>query len=101
MGQIITPSDIPAESIITNPYSLGLNNLNLKQSPSDEKMASFNFKDPKAVNNLKYIIKDILSGDSQAAKREEFAYLNFEQIKVALEWIMTNNLGEDMEDLLL
>lgn len=105
MGKIITPEQAvlptPAGSVVTDPFTLGLKNLNTTQSPSGLQMYAEGFKDPKAVENLGYIIKDVLSGDPSAARREEYAYLNFNQLKIAIEWLLNNNLGPDLQQLLL
>lgn len=51
--------------------------------------------DPKLLNDLQFIFKDILSGDPNALKRPEYVGLNINQIKAALEFILAN---EDLSD---
>lgn len=69
--------------------------------PSNREMAALQFKNPKQVNELKYIIKDILSGDQSAARDERYNYLNFKQIQAALRWIQANNFDEELQSLLI
>lgn len=42
----------------------------------------------KHLANLKYILEDIVAGDSNALNRPEFQALNFPAIKKALEWLI-------------
>lgn len=81
--------------------AFGQQTLDLSKSPSDAKMAQMEFKETKQLMELKDIIKDVLSGDPEAAKNEKYRYLNFEQIKTAIEWLMTNNFDEQLQSLLL
>ena len=46
--------------------------------------------DPELLNNLQFIFKDVLSGDPAALARPEFTGLNVQQLKTALEFILTN-----------
>jgi hypothetical protein len=73
----------------------------LQSVPIDEGLLKYTFQDEKAINNLKFIIKDILSGDSKAAKREEYEYLNFKQIQTAISWIMKQGIDDSLQSLLL
>lgn len=83
---------------IINPFSMDLN-LN---GPVDELLLAQTFKNPAAIKNLQFIIKDILQGDGDAAKRDEYQYLNFKQIRAALTWLQEQNgLSDDMKALLL
>jgi len=91
--------DNPAGSIITNPFTLDIDKLN--PNSINEDFLKLSFKDPKAINNLMYIIKDILQGDSAAARREEYAYLNFNQLKAALEWLMSHGMDDSLKNDLL
>ena len=70
-------------------------------APSNREMAALQFKNPKQVNELKYIIKDILSGDQSAARDERYNYLNFKQVQAALRWIQANNFDEELQSLLI
>lgn len=81
--------------------AFGTSTLDFTQKPSDTKMAAFEMPDSKELMELKDIIKDILSGDPEAAKNEKYRYLNFNQIKTAIEWLMTNNFDESLQSLLL
>jgi hypothetical protein len=84
-------------SQIINPFSLDLD-LN---KPADEKILKQTFKDPKEVMNLAYIMKDILEGDNSAAKRQEYAYLNLDQIRSALRWLQENGMSPELQQLLV
>jgi hypothetical protein len=84
-------------SSVNNPFTLDLdNNLTI-----DEKLLKQTFKDPKEILNLAYILKDILEGDENAAKREEYSFLNFKQIRSALAWLQTNGMSDDLRNLIL
>lgn len=56
-----------------------------------EELAAAGFKDPHVVAELHDIIKDILQGDPDAKKTEEFKYLNFAQIETFLRWLYQMN----------
>jgi len=43
------------------------------------------------LQELKFILADVLSGDPDAVKRPEFACLNFSAIYAAIEWLTNNN----------
>ena len=75
----------------------------IQQAPniSENDMGNAGFKDPRAVNDLKYIIKDILSGDPNAAKRPEYTSLGYEQMKMAIKWLEQQGLDEATLQLLL
>lgn len=75
----------------------------IQQAPniSENDMGNAGFKDPRAVNDLKYIIKDILSGDPKAAKRPEYTSLGYEQMKMAIKWLEQQGLDEATLQLLL
>lgn len=51
---------------------------------------SLEILDPKVLENLEAVFKDILSGDSSALDRPEFKGLNINQIKTALDFILTD-----------
>lgn len=104
-GHILTQDDIVNEAIkdaidVMNPENIP-KQFNYSEKPSDDLMAAMDFKNPKQVNELKYIIKDILSGDNAAARDERYSYLNFEQIKTAIEWLQTNKFDEQLQQLIL
>lgn len=84
--------------IITNPLSL---ETEIQSAAIDEKLLKYTFKNENEINNLKYIIKDILSGDPDAAKREEYAYLNLQQIKTAINWLLQHDMDEGLRSLLV
>lgn len=52
---------------------------------------------PEVLNNLEYILKDVLTGDPSAQMRPEYQGLNINQIKVALEYILSNSNLSDKE----
>ena len=84
--------------IITDPLQLKT----VEQSLTiDEQLLANTFKNENEVKNLKYIIKDILSGDPEAAKRDEYAYLNLKQIKNAINWLLQNDFDEGLKSLLI
>ena len=58
--------------------------------------------DPKLLDELQFIFKDIVSGDPKALERPEFTGLNVQQIKAALEFILANpEMNEDQKGDLL
>ena len=97
MSDIILPQKIisPSDEVFLP------DQIDYTHSPTDDEMAKMEFKNPRQVNELKYIIKDILAGDPQAAKDSRYSYLNFNQIKTALEWIQNNNFDEELQLLLV
>lgn len=90
---------IEVAPLITNPWTLNLNEL--EGNKPDEDFLKKSFGDPKTINNLMYIMKDILQGDSSVARREEYAYLNFKQIQAAIEWLLSNGIDDSMRSLLI
>ena len=75
MSNIILPNEENGNKII-KPGDLlfptiDINQIQQEPDITEKDMGNAGFKDPKAVNDLKYIIKDILSGDPKAAKRPE------------------------------
>jgi hypothetical protein len=40
-------------------------------------------------------LRDILQGDNSLRDREEYSYLNFAQIRTALQWVLDNNLLDE------
>jgi len=93
-NKIIKPGDLLFPTIDIN---------EIQQAPtiSENDMGNAGFKDPRAVNDLKYIIKDILSGDPKAAKRPEYTSLGYEQMKMAIKWLEQQGLDEATLQLLL
>lgn len=81
--------------------ALGTETLNCLTGPSNAEMSEAGFANPKQLNELKSIFIDLLSGDPAASHDDRFSYLNFKQIKLALEWLMTNNFDERLQSLLL
>lgn len=81
--------------------ALGTETLNCLTGPSNAEMSEAGFANPKQLNELKSIFIDLLSGDTAASHDDRFSYLNFKQIKLALEWLMTNNFDERLQSLLL
>jgi hypothetical protein len=97
MPKIVEPGSVlPA---VVNPWTFDLRK-DLISNP-DPQVLRANFQDPKTIKNLEYIIKDVLSGDPSAAKREEYAYLNFDQLRLAISWLMENNIDDDLKGLLI
>lgn len=68
--------------------------------PTDD--VSLSSIDPKILNEIQYILKDVLAGDAKAQDRPEFRGLNLKQIKLALDYILTNQSlnGEEKNELL-
>lgn len=93
-NKIIKPGDLLFPTIDIN---------QIQQDPNitENDMGNAGFKDPRAVNDLKYIIKDILSGDPKAAKRPEYTSLGYEQMKMAIKWLEQQGLDEATLQLLL
>lgn len=101
MSNIILPNGEPGKIITSLDNALPEPIICSENGPSNAEMASMGFKNPKQVNELKYIIKDILSGDPAAAKDERYSYLNFKQVKIALDWLQNNNFDEELQTLLM
>ena len=93
-NKIIKPGDLLFPTIDMN---------QIQQGPdiTEKDMGNAGFKDPRAVNDLKYIIKDILSGDPKAAKRPEYTSLGYEQMKTAIKWLEQQGLDDATLQLLL
>lgn len=101
--------DVPALQE-TNPWSIKVDDSNIDKdfnksslaipsAPADQMLslgkADFNSN----INNLIYIIKDIVAGDTEAMKRPEFAALNFPAIKSYLNWIIkTGDVSDVLKD---
>ena len=86
-------------SNIANPFTLDINKID--NTVLDEGLLKYTFKDPKTIHNLKYIIKDLLDGDNSLAKKDEYSYLNFNQLRQALKWLMENDFDENFQNKLL
>jgi hypothetical protein len=93
--------NFPVASQINNPLTSDITLEPKIITSEDESFLKYSFKDEKTLHNLKFIIKDILSGDNSVAKREEYAYLNFKQIQAALNWLLQNDFDDDLKTLLL
>lgn len=105
MSNIILPNENNGNKII-KPGDLLFPTIDIEQiqqapNISENDMGNAGFKDPRAVNDLKYIIKDILSGDPKAAKRPEYTSLGYEQMKTAIKWLEQQGLDEATLQLLL
>ena len=81
--------------------TIDINQIQQDPNITENDMGNAGFKDPRAVNDLKYIIKDILSGDPKAAKRPEYTSLGYEQMKMAIKWLEQQRLDEATLQLLL
>jgi hypothetical protein len=86
-------------SDVKNPFTLDMNKI-LTGSP-DPQILKQTFKDPKEIENLAFIMKDILQGDNGAARRDEYSYLNFKQISTALKWLQENGMSQELQQLIL
>lgn len=93
-NKIIKPGDLLFPTI-------DINQIQQEPNITEKDMGNAGFKDPKAVNDLKYIIKDILSGDPKAAKRPEYTSLGYEQMKTAIKWLEQQGLDDATLQLLL
>lgn len=93
-NKIIKPGDLLFPTI-------DMNQIQQEPNITENDMGNAGFKDPRAVNDLKYIIKDILSGDPKAAKRPEYTSLGYEQMKMAIKWLEQQGLDEATLQLLL
>lgn len=93
-NKIIKPGDLLFPTI-------DINQIQQEPNINENDMGNAGFKDPRAVNDLKYIIKDILSGDPKAAKRPEYTSLGYEQMKMAIKWLEQQGLDEATLQLLL
>lgn len=90
----------------TNPWSINVDDSNIDkdynkstleipEEPANQILtlgkADFNSN----INNLSFILQDILAGDKDAMKRPEFNALNFPAIKAYLNWaIKTNSISD-------
>jgi hypothetical protein len=86
---------------LNNPFIMDISFDKKDITTEDELLLKATFRDEKTLHNLKYILKDLLSGDSSVTKREEYSYLNFKQIKTALDWLIQNDMDEDLKSLLI
>lgn len=93
-NKIIKPGDLLFPTI-------DMNQIQQEPNITEKDMGNAGFKDPRAVNDLKYIIKDILSGDPKAAKRPEYTSLGYEQMKTAIKWLEQQGLDDATLQLLL
>ena len=100
-GHVLTQDDLVLEQVGKAYDALMPADFDYSHNPSNYEMDAMKFKNPKQVNELKYIIKDILSGDQKAARDERYSYLNFKQIKTAIEWIQNNSFDESLQNLLI
>jgi hypothetical protein len=92
----------PSAPSLSNPFTMDIDVDKPAAITSTEELFLKNtFKDEKTLHNLKFILKDILSGDNSVAKKEEYAYLNFTQIKLALDWLIQNDMDDDLKSLLI
>src|SRR5574344_198948 len=48
------------------------------------------------IDNLSYILQDILAGDKSALKRPEYTCLNLDAVKKALDWLASTNQLSDI-----
>jgi hypothetical protein len=100
-GHVLTQDNLVLEQVGKAYDALMPADFDYSHNPSNYEMDAMKFKNPKQVNELKYIIKDILSGDQKAAHDERYSYLNFKQIKTAIEWIQNNSFDESLQNLLI
>lgn len=106
MSNIILPDNniiLPEkqELILPTDTIIDINQIAQSKEITENDMGNAGFKNPKAVEDLKYIIKDIMSGDPEAAKKEEYKHLNLEQIKIAIQWLYQQGLDDATLQLLL
>ena len=94
-----TEDNMPVASQISNPFTLDLNKI--QNTKIDEDVLKYTFKDEKTLHNLRYIITDLLQGDGSLAKKDEYAYLNFNQLSQALKWLLENDFDETFKSELL
>lgn len=92
---VLMPDIMNPDSVIIKPETIA------RVKPTDGQMFAAGFKNPKQVENLAYIMKDIMQGDASLAKREEYSYLNFKQIKTALDWLMNSGFDTMLQSALL
>lgn len=74
----ITAEETPALDIL-NPFSI-------EHIPA----ADLSTIDPRILNEMSYILKDLLAGDDDALNRPEFRGLNVSHIKAGLDFILSN-----------
>lgn len=61
-----------------------------------------NFESSKNINDLQFILKDIMQGDNDLRDRPEYSHLNFPAIKAALSWLIDNDqMDESLKVMLL
>ena len=105
MSNIILPNEENGNKIIKPGEllfpTIDINQIQQEPDITEKDMGNAGFKDPRAVNDLKYIIKDILSGDPKAAKRPEYTSLGYEQMKTAIKWLEQQGLDDATLQLLL
>jgi hypothetical protein len=54
-------------------------------------------KNDKIVTELNYILRDLFSGDESVSNRPEFKSMNLDQVKAALDFILTDNSLSDID----
>ena len=82
----------------TDPWKLEIPSLPERERDS---ILKTHFDDPKAVNDLQYILRDIMQGDDSLRDREEYKHLNLPLIRVALEWLIEEEMMDDKLKVLL
>lgn len=92
---VLMPDIMNPDSIIIKPETIST------EKPTDSQMFAAGFKNPKQIENLAYIMKDIMQGEASLTKREEYSYLNFKQIKIALDWLMNSGFDTMLQGALL
>jgi hypothetical protein len=56
-----------------------------------DKILKEEFRTERDINELQFILRDILHGDNSLRDRPEYAHLNFNAIQAALSWLSENN----------
>lgn len=90
----------------TNPWSINVDDSNIDkdyskstleipEAPASQILTLGKSDFNSNINNLSFILQDILAGDKDAMKRPEFNALNFPAIKAYLNWaIKTNSISD-------
>lgn len=96
--EVINEPNCPSPIQIVNPWSMDVNTSNLDPDHFNYELKKQQPDLPlSAMDNLKFILEDVLAGDPNAANRPEFNCLNIEAIKAALDWLAnTGDLSDSM-----
>jgi hypothetical protein len=84
---------------MTNPWTMADDSRKLYDGMDTEKFKFITNKAeivlPPKLDELKYIIADVMAGDPEAAKRPEFTNLNLDAVMKAINWLISTDAVSD------